>query len=258
MTDNREYLLEARGLEKSFGHVSVLRGVDFDVRPAEVTALVGDNGAGKSTTVKILSGSLRPDAGTIKIDGEPVDLGRPNRARQAGIETVYQDLALAPELPSYANMFLGREIKQPAPLGWLGFLDRKEMKAQTEAAFARLGTTVKDVAAPVAALSGGQRQAVAVARAATWAETLVFMDEPTAALGVVQTEQVLQLIENIRESRKSVVLISHNLQDVFRVADRIQVLRLGRRVANVATSDVTMSDIVAAMTGAKDFEADSK
>lgn len=252
------YLLEARDLQKSYGHVHVLKGVNFDVKPNEVTALVGDNGAGKSTTVKILSGSVQADSGTVKINGELVDLGNPERARRAGIETVYQDLALAPELPAYANMFLGREIKRRGVMGAFEFLDRRRMKADTETAFRRLGTTIADVAVPISNLSGGQRQAVAVARAANWAQTLVFMDEPTAALGVVQTEQVLRLIESIRNDGKAVVLISHNLPDVFRVADRIQVLRLGRRVANLRTIDVTPSDIVAAMTGARDFEEESR
>jgi simple sugar transport system ATP-binding protein len=253
-----EYLLEARGLEKSFGHVSVLRGVDFDVKHAEVTALVGDNGAGKSTTVKILAGSMRADAGTMRIGGETVAFTNPEQAIDAGIETVYQDLALAPDLPAFANLYLGRELKRSGVLGKMRFLDRRTMRAETRSAFTRLGTTIKDVNVLVSSLSGGQRQAVAVARAANWARTLIFMDEPTAALGVVQTEHVLQLIESIRADGKSVVLISHNLPDVIRVADRIQVLRLGRRVANVATSEITMPDIVAAMTGAKDFEAESK
>jgi simple sugar transport system ATP-binding protein len=251
-----EFLLEARGLEKSFGHVRVLQGTDFDVKPREVTALVGDNGAGKSTTVKILAGSLRPDAGSVRVNGEPVAFDSPEQALRAGIETVYQDLALAPDLPAFSNLYLGREIMRPGVLGRLGFIDRRRMRAGTAVAFQRLGTTVKEVAAPVSVLSGGQRQAVAVARAATWARTLIFMDEPTAALGVVQTEQVLSLIETVRADGKAVVLISHNLPDVFRVADRIQVLRLGRRVANVARDDVTMGDVVAAMTGAKDFEAE--
>jgi simple sugar transport system ATP-binding protein len=251
-------LLEARGLEKSFGHVSVLRGLDFDVRPAEVTALVGDNGAGKSTMVKILAGTMRPDAGTIHIGGEPVEFTNPEQAIHAGIETVYQDLALAPELPAFANMYLGRELKKGGLLGTLGFLDRRQMRAETERAFTRLGTTITDVSVLVSALSGGQRQAVAVARAANWARTLIFMDEPTAALGVVQTEHVLQLIDSVRADGKSVVLISHNLPDVIRVADRIQVLRLGRRVANFSSGEVTMPDVVAAMTGAKDFEAESR
>ena len=251
MTD---YLLKARDLQKSFGHVHVLRGVDFDVKQNEVTALVGDNGAGKSTTVKILAGVLRADSGSIQLDGSDVDFSNPERAMRAGIETVYQDLALAPDLSAYANMYLGREIKRRGLLGAFGFLDRKRMQAETMASFQRLGTTVKDVTARVSSLSGGQRQAVAVARAAAWAKTLVFMDEPTAALGVVQTEQVLKLIESVRADGKSVVLISHNLPDVFRVADRIQVLRLGQRVANFATADVTMDDVVAAMTGAKIFE----
>lgn len=249
-----EYLLEARNLEKSFGHVRVLRGVDFDVRPNEITALVGDNGAGKSTTVKVLSGTLKPDGGSIKIRGEEVDFNSPDRARAHGIETVYQDLALAPELPAYANMYLGRELVKPGLGKLFGVLDRKTMRRNTDAAFRRLGSVVKDAGVPVSMLSGGQRQAVAVARAATWATSLIFMDEPTAALGVVQTEQVLRLIESCRNDGQSVVLISHSMPEVFEVADRVQVLRLGRRVANFTTSEVTMADVVAAMTGAKNFE----
>ncbi|MFV0254362.1 MAG: ATP-binding cassette domain-containing protein [Beutenbergiaceae bacterium] len=251
-----EYLLEARGIEKSFGHVHVLRGVDFDVKHNEITALVGDNGAGKSTTIKILSGTLRPDAGTISIEGETVSLTSPDRAREHGIETVYQDLALAPELPAYSNMFLGRELIKPGLGRILGVLDRRRMRDETNTAYARLGTTVRDARAPVSMLSGGQRQAVAVARASTWATALIFMDEPTAALGVVQTEQVLRLIETCRSEGTSVVLISHSMPEVFEVADRIQVLRLGKRVANLATDDVTMPDVVAAMTGAAEFDVE--
>jgi len=251
-----DYLLKARGLQKSFGHVHVLRGTNFDVKKNEVTALLGDNGAGKTTTVKILSGSLHADAGSVQLNGIDVDFTNPGRVMKEGIETVYQDLALAPDLTAYANMFLGREIKRSGVLGALGFLDRKSMRTKTEESFRRLGTTVKDVSAPVSSLSGGQRQAVAVARAATWATTLIFMDEPTAALGVVQTEHVLELIESVRADGTSVVLISHNLPEVFRVVDRIQVLRLGRRVANFKTDEVTTSDVVAAMVGAKDFEAE--
>lgn len=253
-----EYLLQARNLQKSFGHVHVLRGVDFDVRPNEITALVGDNGAGKSTTVKILSGTLKPDSGSIQMDGQEVDFNTPNRARAHGIETVYQDLALAPELPAYANMYLGRELVKPGLGRVFGVLDRKAMRKTTDDAFLRLGSSVKDASVPVSSLSGGQRQAVAVARAATWATSLIFMDEPTAALGVVQTEQVLRLIESCRSDGKSVVLISHSMPEVFEVADRIQVLRLGRRVANFKTSEVTMPDVVAAMTGAKNFETEKE
>lgn len=251
-----EYLLEARALQKSFGHVRALQGADFDVMANEVTALVGDNGAGKSTLVKVLAGYLQPDAGTILINGAAVHFHGPEHALKAGIETVYQDLALAPDLTAFANMYLGREVMRGGLLGKLDFLDRKKMRLATEAAFSSLGTSIRDVTLPVASLSGGQRQAVAVARAATWATTLLFLDEPTAALGVVQTEQVLSLVERVRASGKAVVLISHNLPDVFRVSDRVQVLRLGRRVANFVTADVSMTDVVAAMTGAKEFVSD--
>ena len=248
-----EYLLEARSVNKSFGHVEVLRGVDFDVRPKEITALIGDNGAGKSTLIKILSGALKPDGGEIKFHGESVDFAHPGRSQEFGIETVYQDLALAPDLPSYSNLFLGRERVRGGLLRPFGFLEGKAMSRESDDACQRLGTTIKDSSAEVSLLSGGQRQAVAIARAAMWATSLIYMDEPTAALGVVQTKHVLELIERTRGEGKSVVLISHSMPEVISVADRVQVLRLGRRVANLATSDVGTDDLVAAMTGAKTF-----
>ena len=245
-----EPLLEARGIVKSFGRVQALRGASFTVNQGEVVALIGDNGAGKSTLVKTLSGVLQPDDGEIRFEGRPVSIPTPVAARELGIETVYQDLALAPDLESSANLFLGREAKRGGVLGRLGFLDKPQMRRRTEEAFARLGVDVQDAGAAVATLSGGQRQGVAVARAVTWAGKVVFMDEPTAALGVVQTRNVLDLIVRVRETGLAVVLISHNMPEVIEVADRVEVLRLGERVAQFRTAETSMEELVGAMTGA--------
>jgi simple sugar transport system ATP-binding protein len=245
-----EPLLEARGIVKSFGRVRALRGASFTVHPGEVVALIGDNGAGKSTMVKTLSGVLTPDDGEIRFEGRPVIIPTPHAARDLGIETVYQDLALAPDLESSANLFLGREATRKGLLGRLGFLDKAEMRRRTREAFTQLGVGVQDAAAAVATLSGGQRQGVAVARAVTWAGKVVFMDEPTAALGVVQTRNVLDLIKRVRDTGLAVVLISHNMPEVMEVSDRVEVLRLGERVARFTTADTTMEELVAAMTGA--------
>jgi simple sugar transport system ATP-binding protein len=250
-----EPLLEARGIVKSFGRVRALRGADFSVYPGEVVALIGDNGAGKSTLVKTLSGVHPPDAGEIRFEGREVHLHAPEDARALGIETVYQDLALAPDLESSANLFLGREHMRGGLLGKLGFYDSAAMRKRTKEAFTTLGVGVQDVEAPVANFSGGQRQGVAVARAVTWASKVVFMDEPTAALGVVQTRKVLELIRRVRDTGLSVVLISHNMPDVLAVSDRVEVLRLGERVAQFKTSEVTMEILVGAMTGAIGKEA---
>ncbi len=253
MTDvNGEPLLEARAIELSYGRVQALRGADFAVRAGEVVALVGDNGAGKSTLVKILSGTLRPDAGEILFEGRPVSLRSPHEARDLGIETVYQDLAVAPDLDPAANLFLGRERTLAGPLGRLGFLDRRAMRREADEAFASLGVELQDTDVSVASLSGGQRQGVAVSRAVTWASRVVFMDEPTAALGVVQSRNVYELIRKVRSSGLAVVLISHNLPEVFEVADRIEVMRLGRRVARFEATGTSMDEIVAAMTGASE------
>jgi simple sugar transport system ATP-binding protein len=245
-----EPLLEARGIVKSFGRVRALRGASFTVNPGEVVALIGDNGAGKSTLVKTLSGVHEPDGGEIRFEGRPVTISSPHDARELGIETVYQDLALAPDLESSANLFLGREATRSGLLGRLGFLDKAAMRRQTQEAFQQLGVGVQDATAAVATLSGGQRQGVAVARAVTWAGKVVFMDEPTAALGVVQTRNVLDLIKRVRDSGLAVVLISHNMPEVMEVSDRVEVLRLGERVARFRTADASMEDLVGAMTGA--------
>jgi simple sugar transport system ATP-binding protein len=247
MTDT-SYLLEARAIVKNYGHVEVLRATDFHVAPGKVTALIGDNGAGKSTLVKILSGVMPPQGGTILMNGKPVEFDSPIHARDLGIETVYQDLALAPDLGPAENAYIGRELLMPGFLGRLGVLDKKRMRREAFKTFTSLGTDVKDMDASVAALSGGQRQSVAICRSVMWAKGLVFMDEPTAALGVRQTRRVLDLIRRVADEGVAVVLISHNMPEVLEVSDSIQVLRLGRRVAEFDRS-ASVDDLVGAMTG---------
>ncbi|MDX8145650.1 ATP-binding cassette domain-containing protein [Lentzea sp. BCCO 10_0061] len=243
-------LLEARDLTKNYGTVEALRGAAFTAYPGEVVSLIGDNGAGKSTLVKCLSGVEQPTSGTLLFDGEPLVLSSPNDARDRGIETVFQDLAVAPDLDPAANMFLGREILKPGVLGLLGVLDKKAMRRQAAEHFSRFGATLQSIDVPIAALSGGQRQSVAVARSVAWASKLVFMDEPTAALGVVQRERVLEVIKRVRDEGIAVVLISHNMPEVLSVSDRVEVLRLGRRVARFKASDTSVEELVGAMTGA--------
>jgi simple sugar transport system ATP-binding protein len=248
-----EPVLEARDIVKSFGRVLALRGANFTVYPNEVVALVGDNGAGKSTLVKTLVGVHPPDSGEILFEGKPVTINTPHESRELGIETVFQDLALASEIDPAANMFLGRELVRPGLLGKLGFLDKAEMRRRSREAFDSLGVRIQDTSQPVANMSGGQRQGIAISRAVTWASKVVFMDEPTAALGVVQTRNVLDQIKRVREQGLAIVLISHNLPEIFEVADRIEVLRLGERVARLRPADVSMEDVVSAMTGALTF-----
>ena len=248
-------LLEARGIYKNYGHVEVLRGVDFSVDAGEVVSLIGDNGAGKSTLVKILSGVIPPDKGQMILRGEPVHFDSPIHARNLGIETVYQDLALAPELGPAENTFVGRELLKPGWRGKFGIIDKAGMRERAREAFVSLGTDVKDMDAPVAALSGGQRQSVAICRSVMWAKGLVFMDEPTAALGVRQTRKVLELIRRVADQGVAVVLISHNMPDVLQVSDRIQVLRLGRRVVEYGKGEADVEQLVGAMTGALDGAA---
>ncbi len=243
-------ILEARGVVKRYGHVEAIRGADFAMYAGEIVALVGDNGAGKTTLIKILSGALQPDAGEILYEGQPVSLPTPIAARRLGIETVYQDLALGNVLDPAANLFMGRELLKRAPLGWLGFTDRREMRRQTAAAFERLGVNVPASTRSVAELSGGQRQGVAVARAVTWASKAIFLDEPTAALAAVQTAKVLDLIRRVADHGLAVTLISHDLPQVLEVADRIEVLRLGRRVARFSRGEASPDTLLAAMTGA--------
>ena len=244
-----EPLLQARGIVKRYGHVEALRGCDFDVYPDEIVALIGDNGAGKSTLIKILSGTETADAGEIYLGGQRVHVHSPFEAMQLGLETVYQDLALAPDLDGAANLYLGREVMQRGPLGRLGFLDNKAMRAGAREAFQALGVDLQNAQTPVANLSGGQRQSVAVARSVSWANKVVFLDEPTAALGVVQTARVLDTVRRIRDRGVAAVLISHNMPQVLEVADRIEVLRLGRRVARFDAAGATIEQLVSAMTG---------
>ena len=255
---NSQPVLEARDIVKSFGRVQALRGASFTVYPREVVALVGDNGAGKSTLVKTLVGVHPPDSGQIMFDGEEVSIPSPLASRELGIETVYQDLSLASELDPGANMYLGREIRRGGFLGKLGFLDKREMRKRSDEAFRDLGVRIQDTTAPVANMSGGQRQGIAISRAVKWASKVVFMDEPTAALGVVQTRNVLEQIKRVRDQGLAIVLISHNLPEIFEVADRIEVLRLGERVARLRPSDVSMEDVVSAMTGALSFHEEEE
>jgi simple sugar transport system ATP-binding protein len=240
--------LEARNVVKTYGHVEALRGVDFTVHAGEVVALIGDNGAGKSTLTKILAGTVPATSGEILIDGRPVQLDSAAAARDLGIETVYQDLALAHSLDTPANLFLGREMLRPGLLGKLGFLDKKAMRVAAEDVYRRFGVDMRNAALPVGTLSGGQRQSVAVARAVAWPSRIVMLDEPTAALGVAQTASVLDLVRRVRDDGRAVVLITHNMQQVLEVADRVEVLRLGRRVATFRAADITVEDLVAAMT----------
>jgi fructose transport system ATP-binding protein len=248
-------ILEAQGLVKHFGHVVALDGADFELYPGEIVAIIGDNGAGKSTLIKSLSGALQPDDGEIRLDGERVRFRSPGDARRAGIETVYQDLAVAPSLDIASNIFLGREARWRGPLGLaLRLLDKRRMRREAAQHFAELQIGVQSIAQPVENLSGGQRQGVAVARAAKWARRLAIMDEPTAALGVRETRQVLDLIQRVRERGLPVIMISHDMPHVFELADRILIMRLGKRVAVVTPQTHTMPEAVAIMTGATKSE----
>ncbi|MFI0463119.1 ATP-binding cassette domain-containing protein [Saccharopolyspora sp. 5N102] len=243
--------LSARGLVKRYGRVTAIDGADFEVRPGEVLAVVGDNGAGKSSLTKALSGALIPDAGEIRVDGEVVHFRGPLDARRCGIETVYQDLALAPAQDIASNMFLAREKRHPGLLGKLfRKVDQGWMRAEAQRVLDELGIAVKSIAQPVETLSGGQRQGVAVARAAAFGTKAVIMDEPTAALGVAESGKVLALIDRIRQRGLPVVLISHNMPHVFEIADRIHVHRLGRRVGVVTPREHSMSQVVGLITGA--------
>src|SRR2546426_12547737 len=246
-----EPILQARGLVKKYGQVVALNGADFEIYPGEILAIIGDNGAGKSTLIKALSGALQPDEGEISLRGERINFRSPRDARRAGIETVYQDLAVAPALDIASNVFLGRETRRRGLL-WrpLRLLDKRSMRREAARHFKELGIAIQSIGQPVENLSGGQRQGVAVARAATWARRLVIMDEPTAALGVKETRQVLGLILRVRARGLPGILISHDMPHVFELADRIQIMRLGKRVAVVTPHTHTMPEAVAIMTGA--------
>jgi len=245
-------ILEARGLVKRYGNVTALAGADFDLMPGEVMAVIGDNGAGKSTLIKCLSGAVVPDEGEIRLEGEPIQMRTPIDARAHGIETVYQSLAVSPALDIADNLFLGREPRSPGlPGKLLRKLDRGRMRAEARRHMSELGIlTVQDITQQVESLSGGQRQGVAVARAAAFGSKVIILDEPTAALGVKESAHVLELILKVRDSGIPVILISHNMPHVFEVADRIHIHRLGRRVALVSPESHTMSEVVAIMTGA--------
>jgi simple sugar transport system ATP-binding protein len=246
-------LLHIEGITKHFGAVQALQGITFSVERGEVVALVGDNGAGKSTLVKILSGVYLPSAGSFYLNGRPCSFENPAAAKAAGIETVYQNLALIEELDVADNVFLGREEISGGFLGRLiGLLDRGRMRKETAEALSHLHIKIPAPTLAVRQMSGGQRQAVAIGRALTWGRELLILDEPTAALGVEETEQVLQMIERLRDTnRLTFLIISHNMQDVYRIADKIVVLRQGRHVVTLAKAKTTPQDIVAYITGAK-------
>jgi len=245
-------ILEARGLMKRYGRVVALDNADFDLMPNEILAVIGDNGAGKSTLIKALCGAVLPDAGDILLDGKPVHFRSPLEARLAGIETVYQDLALSPALSIADNMFLGRELRKPGIFGSVfRRLDRGRMQKIAREKLSELGLmTIQNINQAVETLSGGQRQGVAVARAAAFGSRVVIMDEPTAALGVKESRRVLELMLDVKRRGLPIVLISHNMPHVFEVADRIHIHRLGRRIAVINPKDFSMSDAVAMMTGA--------
>ncbi|MXU66441.1 ATP-binding cassette domain-containing protein [Oceanomicrobium pacificus] len=246
-------VLKARGLVKRYGRVVALDHADFELYPGEILAVIGDNGAGKSTMIKALSGAVQPDSGEVLLDGKPVHFSNPMQARQHGIETVYQTLALSPALSIADNMFLGRELRKSGISGKLfRAMDRRRMEAIAREKLNDLGLmTIQNINQAVETLSGGQRQGVAVARAAAFGSKVVIMDEPTAALGVKESRRVLELILEVRDRGLPIVLISHNMPHVFEVADRVHIHRLGRRLCVIDPKEHSMSDAVALMTGAK-------
>jgi len=247
-------VIKATNLTKRFGRVTALDQCQFELMPGEILGVIGDNGAGKSTLIKTLSGALKPDSGDIFLNGEKVNFNTPQDARRAGIETVYQNLALSPALSISDNLFLGREIKKQGILGSLfRKLDHKEMQKQSRKMLSDLGLlTIQNIGQSVETLSGGQRQGVAVARAAAFGSRVIIMDEPTAALGVKESRRVLELIQDVKARGMPIVLISHNMPHVFEVADRIHIHRLGKRLCMINPQDYSMSDAVAFMTGAKE------
>ncbi|WP_179188306.1 ATP-binding cassette domain-containing protein [Kiloniella majae] len=254
MTENMKPVLSAKGLVKRYGRVTALDHADFDLYPGEILAVIGDNGAGKSSLIKAMSGAVQLDEGQINLDGEPVRFPSPMAARDAGIETVYQNLALSPALSIADNLFLGRELRQKGVMGSLfRKLDRREMNRIAREKLSELGLmTIQDISQAVETLSGGQRQGIAVARAAAFGSKVIIMDEPTAALGVKESRRVLELIKDVKSRGIPIVLISHNMPHVFEIADRIHIHRLGRRLCVINPKEYTMSDAVAFMTGAKE------
>ena len=252
-----EPLLTARGLVKRYGRVTALDHADFDLYPGEILAVIGDNGAGKTSLIKAISGAIAPDEGVIRLEGKPVSFSSPMRAREAGIETVYQTLAMSPALSIADNMFMGRELRKPGIMGSVfRQLDRAAMEKFARNKLSELGLmTIQNINQAVETRSGGQRQGVAVARAAAFGSKVIILDEPTAALGVKESRKVLELILDVRSRGIPIILISHNMPHVFEVADRIHIHRLGRRLCVIDPKDYTMSDAVAFMTGAKVPEA---
>ena len=252
-----EPILNAKNLVKRYGRVVALDHCDFELYPGEILAVIGDNGAGKSTLIKALSGAVVPDEGEVFLDGRRVNFASPNDAREAGIETVYQTLAMSPALSIADNMFMGRELRKPGIMGqWFRQLDRKAMEDFARKKLNDLGLmTIQNINQAVETLSGGQRQGVAVARAAAFGSKVIILDEPTAALGVKESRRVLDLIQDVKSRGIPIILISHNMPHVFEVADRVHVHRLGRRLTVIDPKEHTMSDAVAYMTGAKVPEA---
>ena len=250
---NVQPVLSGRGLVKRYGRVVAIDNCDFDLYPGEILAVIGDNGAGKSTLIKALTGAVKPDAGLIRLDGAETTFANPEEARDAGIETVYQQLALSPALSIADNMFLGREIRKPGFAGqYLRMLDKAAMRKVAREKLSELGlTTIQNIDQAVETLSGGQRQGVAVARAAAFGSKVLMLDEPTAALGVKESRKVLDLILGVRERGLPIVLISHNMPHVFEIADRIHIHRLSKRLCVVDPKAISMSDAVALMTGAQ-------
>jgi fructose transport system ATP-binding protein len=248
----QQSILSARGLVKRFGRVTALDQSDFDLYPGEVLAVIGDNGAGKSTLIKALCGAIKVDEGEIRLDDQPVHFSSPMDARDAGIETVYQNLALSPALSITDNLFMGREIRKSGLLGKLfRTLDHAQMENIAREKLSELGLlTIQNINQTVETLSGGQRQGVAVARAAAFGSKVVIMDEPTAALGVKESRRVLDLIQDVKSRGMPIVLISHNMPHVFEAADRIHIHRLGKRICVIDPKQYSMSDAVAIMTGA--------
>lgn len=246
-------IIRARGLMKRYGTVVAMNGADFDLMPGEILGVIGDNGAGKSTLIKALSGAVTPDHGSIELEGRTVHFRRPDDARAEGIETVYQNLAMSPALSIADNMFLGREWRKPGILGSVfRMTDRARMNEFSRAKLSELGLmTIQNINQPVETLSGGQRQGVAVARAAAFGSKVVILDEPTAALGVKESRRVLELIKEVRDRGIPIILISHNMPHVFEVCDRVHIHRLGRRLTVIDPKEHSMSDAVAYMTGAK-------
>lgn len=245
---DRPPILALHAVSKHYGAVRALDNVDFDLRPGEVVSLVGDNGAGKSTMVKIMSGAVSPSAGTVRFDGRDIVFHSPHDAREAGIETVYQDLAVVPELDAEANLFLGREWTRSGPIGRF-FLDKRRMRDAANEHIASLKVNIRSVRQMVGLLSGGQRQSVAVARAILWGRKVIILDEPTAALGVRESRGVLDLIHELRKREFAVLMVSHSMPHVFEVSDRIFVLRHGTRAACINRHDTTMNEIVGHITG---------